>query len=229
MALLNQTEYREVLRQHAMRYPAMQPQDAVKLAYQGAFGGGHLIKDETASLTLLRLERVESPADAALDAFTPIGAGRARMELGSGALLGLSSPLLNRMFIVSANRPAGDAAFFESLLRILTDVAAEEVFPFQQQALTSYLALYRAKGYPMVSHSEPYRAVYRPRYRVVDDCYAALLPFISMLAREDYSNLPPLPRGLSSDFATARLSELFPELRISKNYGNNRLRAIKHS
>lgn len=214
MILTDQVAYCTVLRQHAARYPEMQPQDAVKLAYQGAFGGGHLIKDEAASLTLLRQERSQAPADNALAPFTLIGAGRARMELGSVALLGLSDPLLNRMFILSSNRPAGDAAFFETLLRLLTDVAAEGVFSFEQSALFAYLAQYHAKGDPIVRHSEPYRAAYRPRYRVVEDCYAALLPWILLLARGDSKRLPPLPRGRTGERDKERLMELFPEARF---------------
>ena len=35
-------ELERILREHAERYPLMQPTDAVKLIYQNEFGGGHL-------------------------------------------------------------------------------------------------------------------------------------------------------------------------------------------
>ena len=33
------------LQDHGTRYPQMEPRDAVKLAYQSEFAGGHLIRD----------------------------------------------------------------------------------------------------------------------------------------------------------------------------------------
>ena len=45
-----------ILKEHAERYPQMQPADAVKLLYQNAFGGGHLIQDAQACLNNLRRE-----------------------------------------------------------------------------------------------------------------------------------------------------------------------------
>ena len=47
---------RSILLAHARRYPLMEPRDAVKLIYQSEFGGGHLIRDESACLDFLRRE-----------------------------------------------------------------------------------------------------------------------------------------------------------------------------
>lgn len=44
-------ELEGVLKEHAKRYPLMQPRDAVKLIYQNEFGGGDLIRDEEACLS----------------------------------------------------------------------------------------------------------------------------------------------------------------------------------
>ena len=44
---------------HAMKYPLMQPQDAVKLLYQHSFGVGHLIPDSRAFLERLIRETEE--------------------------------------------------------------------------------------------------------------------------------------------------------------------------
>ena len=43
----------QILRSHFARYPAMTPQDAVKLLYQSAFGPGHLIADPAYALRRL--------------------------------------------------------------------------------------------------------------------------------------------------------------------------------
>ena len=59
-------ELKKILREHAKRYPRMQPTDAVKLIYQNEFGGGHLIRDEKACQDYLRREyaSVEKDPDA---------------------------------------------------------------------------------------------------------------------------------------------------------------------
>ena len=49
-------ELRSILLAHVRRYPAMAPQDGVKLVYQNEFGGGHLVADPAQSLERLRAE-----------------------------------------------------------------------------------------------------------------------------------------------------------------------------
>ena len=44
------------LHDHGTRYPRMEPRDAVKLAYQSEFAGGHLIRDRRESLARLKTE-----------------------------------------------------------------------------------------------------------------------------------------------------------------------------
>ena len=46
----------EIIKQHQLKYPLMQPADWVKLAYQHVFAGGHLIDDPEQSLQLLKNE-----------------------------------------------------------------------------------------------------------------------------------------------------------------------------
>lgn len=47
-------ELETILRDHASRYPRMEPTDAVKLVYQNEFGGGHLIRNPESCLEALR-------------------------------------------------------------------------------------------------------------------------------------------------------------------------------
>mgnify|MGYP001517827623 CR=1 FL=1 len=89
----------------------MEPRDAVKLAYQSEFAGGHLIRDRREGL----LQRLD----------------------------------------------------------VLRALAREGRLPFGRAAAERYLMDYAAQGYPPLSHSQAYRAAYRPAYRVVE---AGLLP-----------------------------------------------------
>lgn len=163
---------------HAARYPKMEPADAVKLAYQSVFGGGHLVRDEASSLLRLSEERASIPAEIALAAAEPcepIGFGKARIMLASGALAGLPDALLNRAFVLSSREPSGSTAAFSKALAILEEAASNGAFSFSPDALSAYLERYRASGCPMVSHSETYRLAYHPAYRVVGGAFIQAL------------------------------------------------------
>lgn len=192
----------ETLLRHAGRYPVMEPADAVKLAYQSVFGGGHLVSNEESCLARLSAERanaLETGGFAGQEAFEPIGFGRARMMLGSPALTALPDALLSRAFMLSSGEPAGDAALFSEALDVLTQTVFSGAFSFVPEAFFAYLGRYRASGCPMVSHSETYRLAYNPAYRVVGDAYVralvALLPYGKYFTRADaekaFSVLPP--------------------------------------
>lgn len=192
----------ETLLRHAGLYPVMEPADAVKLAYQSVFGGGHLVSDEESCLARLSAERanaLETGGFAGQEAFEPIGFGRARMMLGSPALAAMPDALLSRAFMLSSAEPAGDAALFSEALDVLTQTVFSGAFSFATEDFAAYLERYRASGCPMVSHSETYRLAYRPAYRVVGSAYVralrALLPYGKYFTRADaekaFSVLPP--------------------------------------
>ncbi len=156
------TELRQILRANGEKYPQMEPQDAVKLVYQNEFGGGHLISDPDASYSRLSEEASKS-SGAPSEEFEPIGNGIVRVNLGGDYPL----DLLNRDFIRSAAAVSGDLSSFEEKLTDLRAVTEEGCFAFSLEALDRYLEAYRNAGYPMVSHSDPYRTAYQPSYRIV--------------------------------------------------------------
>ena len=76
-------ELKKILREHASRYPLMEPADAVKLIYQNEFGGGHLIKDRQACLDYLRKEHESVQFDPDMPRQEPIGNGIVRVHLAA--------------------------------------------------------------------------------------------------------------------------------------------------
>ena len=151
----------EILRQHAARYPLMEPRDAVKLIYQNEFGGGHLIADEAACLEYLRREHSLTPA--APFYAEDLGNGIVRVYLGGVT----NVEALGRAFLDSAARHTGSLPAFLKKLDSLRKVTREGAFAFSPEELERYLAAYEKAGYPPVSHSETYRTAYRPAYRVI--------------------------------------------------------------
>ena len=158
-------ELERILRQHADRYPLMQPTDAVKLIYQNEFGGGHLIRDEESCLGYLRREYAALEKDANAPIAEEIGNGIVRVNLA--AVKEEELERLGRSFIRSALEHTGTLDSFLQKLEVLRQLTREGVFCFDVQELEACLCAYEKAGYPMVSHSETYRQHYRPAYRVV--------------------------------------------------------------
>ena len=158
-------ELERILRQHADRYPLMQPTDAVKLIYQNEFGGGHLIRDEESCLGYLRGEYAALEKDANAPIAEEIGNGIVRVNLA--AVKEEELERLGKVFIRSAMDHTGTLDSFLQKLEVLRQLTREGVFCFDMQGLEAYLCAYEKAGYPMVSHSETYRQHYHPAYRVV--------------------------------------------------------------
>lgn len=157
---------RNILAAHGARYPRMEPRDAVKLVYQNEFGGGHLISDPAENRERLRTEWSATPRDPAAPLLEDLGDGMARVNLA--ALREEELEGLERDFLSSARRHTGDRERFLAKLDLLRELAGEGALPFSRAALEDFLKDYVNSGCPALSHSESYRAAYRPAYRVVE-------------------------------------------------------------
>lgn len=169
-------ELRAVLSAHGARYPAMEPQDGVKLVYQNELGGGHLVADPAQSLERLRAEHAAAPRTPGAPLAEDIGNGLVRVMLGAVEEGEYPLEALDRDFVRSAALHRGDMDCFRQKLEVLRQMAWEGAFGFSLQALEDYLAPYLASGCPPASHSQGYRAAYRPAYRVMLRC--ACLPLL---------------------------------------------------
>lgn len=158
-------ELKQILIQHAQRYPLMEPTDAVKLVYQNEFGGGHLIKDHAACLAYLQKEYETVEKDPQVSLYEEIGNGIVRVNLAALQPEELSA--LGKQFLDSAAAHTGELSRFLEKLHVLCQLTAEGVFAFDAASLNAYLTQYKADGYPPVSHSEAYRIAYRPAYRII--------------------------------------------------------------
>ena len=158
-------ELEQILREHAKRYPLMEPTDAVKLIYQNEFGGGHLVRDEEACLRYLREEYEAVEKNTGLPPEEAIGNGLVRVHLAGVRASQLEE--LGRDFIRSAAAHQGAQPQFLEKLELLRQLTRSGVFSFTSEALEAYLEAYAQAGYPMVSHSPAYRQHYKPAYRVV--------------------------------------------------------------
>lgn len=171
-----------LLKKHLERTPRMAPQDAVKLAYQSAFGCGHLLSARETCADFVLHERERTPEDAAAAPSVPLGGGLCRMSLSAPATRALSPErVADCMLLTDAwvrARPNNESRF-EAMLNAWEALAEAGETPFSAQELRAYLRDYRAQGCPVVSHSEMYRAAYAPSYRVVMSDLATLAPVMA--------------------------------------------------
>lgn len=164
----------DIIRSHALRYPAMRPIDAIKLVWQSEYGAGHLVSDlETAKKRLD--DEISSLCGTSLSpAVEEIGGGYVRLDLNS---LDIPAECLVRMFAMPPERQ-GDEASFKERLALLRMLASEGIFAFDAEELEEAIAIFK----PIPSHSAEYRELYRPAYRVIDRRFVALLPVIRDVA-----------------------------------------------
>lgn len=161
------------------KYPRLELQDLVKLIYQNTFGPGHLVIDTFSSLERLEQEYKEvmgeniNPLETKVIAHEKIGNGLVRV--GLKGLEEKQLPIINRMFVVTANDFKGNQETFLQNLELLVQMSKDEEIPFDVDQVKAYLEAYKGKGYPCVSHSDIFKVNYRPSYRVIDTKYIALL------------------------------------------------------
>ena len=165
-------DFQTILAAHAARYPGMEPQDYAKLAFQSEFGPAHLISDGADCLAGLRAEWAALPPDPSPAGPEDIGSGLCRLPLSGLAEADL--PLTAALFRLTAARPRGSRAGLEENLALLESLPVP--------GMGEFLAEYRRQGCPAVRHSERFRALYRPHYRVVDRFFAGALPALRALS-----------------------------------------------
>lgn len=150
----------DILTNHQIRYPAMQAQDAYKLAHQSACGPTHAVTDPESARDWLEQEVqgfIDPYPEPAIDPISPDGR-LVRVHLSPYLATGGSIERLLDAFIKTSREYTSD----NTLLKAYLDIALP-LFP----KLQSLLETLKSQGYPVVHHSEAYRAAYTPAYRVV--------------------------------------------------------------
>lgn len=163
-----------LLKKHFANTPRMEPQDAVKLAYQSAFGCGHLLPAQERCARMIENEMGATAEDENEQPFTLIGNGLCRLNLASPPVRALGAEMIARMMQASdevVRRRNDNTDRFEEALSLVEALAQAGEAPFSLQDFQAYLADYRSQGCPVVSHTPAYREAYHPAYRVVlSDC-----------------------------------------------------------
>jgi hypothetical protein len=159
----------ELLAQHLQRYPRMTLADIYKLLHQAAMGPGHAIAGEDQARAALAEECARlaaGPSEPLVDPISPDGR-LARIHLRAYLAEGRDPALLGEALLRTAREIPGAPDKLMKFCACLGDLADTGRMPFERAGTEACLDDMRRRCYPVVRHSEDYRQVYRPAYRVV--------------------------------------------------------------
>ncbi|MBQ3668758.1 MAG: hypothetical protein II920_05985 [Clostridia bacterium] len=140
------------------RYPLMNHEDAVKLAFQGMLGVGHLVASFEAAEARLRTEMEGLEPSSGEPLIEPISSEWFRLNLRAAKARGISEETIARMlFLSAAQKPCGFTRRDVYDLCVRLD-ASDEMRDAAGKILDESF---------LPSHSEAYREAYRPAYRVL--------------------------------------------------------------
>lgn len=165
----------KIISEEAKKYPLMTAQDYVKLIYQNEFGCGHFVSDEKVSLDRIKKEISESGEKNVN--FENIGGGYARLFLGKNAEKIISAEIINKMFLMSAEK-SGSLEAFKEKLKLFWEICLNGDIKIDLEEAKKYLSDYEKQGFPMVSHSEQFKNAYNPAYRVVKNQFSVYFEVI---------------------------------------------------
>ncbi len=172
----------KIITEHLKKYPKSEITDVIKLIFQNEFGGGHLISDEKASLERIENELKTIKYDPKIPLTEDIGNGIVRLNFAA-VTEKISAESINKCFIQSANEIKGSVESFESKISEIFALCEADLMPFSADSLKNYMENYKKCGYKPVSHSETYRNMYNPAYRIMKKEYADILEIATMIDR----------------------------------------------
>jgi hypothetical protein len=159
----------QLLADHLRRYPQMELVDVYKLLHQAAMGPGHAIHNPTSARDRLEAEVAqlgEGPDDPIADPISPDGK-LARIHLRPYLAAGHSVDVLFDAFVQTGRRHDAAPEKLVKFCACLGDLAATGGLPSPRDEVVRYFQGIAGRAYPAMHHSDGYRAVYRPAYRVV--------------------------------------------------------------
>jgi uridine kinase len=170
---------RECLLAHLASYPQLQTEDIFKFLHQSTLGCEHLVASAEAAAEYIRRE-AEGVLPDAPAAIERLDGDFCRVPL---AFLreGLSPETLSRLFFLSSSIEGEGSPALAERLGVARAMVAEGLLPVSLPEFDEKLAAWRTLGYPAVHHSETFRTVYRPAYRVIATELARLLPLLARI------------------------------------------------
>jgi hypothetical protein len=159
-----------LLSEHLARRPGMRPRDVYKLLYQGVRGPEHIITSETSFREWLTKEWEEldhAAGDPLTETIRPDGS-LLRLNLRPYKAAHGNPDQLATACLETARRSWGTAVELEQVWGQFVSSCKAGVWPgLTLQEVETLNSLLHEKNFPPIHHSERYRELYHPAYRLV--------------------------------------------------------------
>ncbi len=156
------------LKEQLQKHPSSTAQDIIKLCYQAAFGGEHMLSDTSAARAYLEKEFEETEPHTG-ELFERISDEICRINIAPWKMEGLPCSWLWSIFEMSARTEDNGNALFEEYLS-----EAKTLCPEFSRHIDQYLC----GGIRAVHHSDAYRKGEAPHYRIAKSRLARLIPIL---------------------------------------------------
>lgn len=181
------TPVEHLVQRHLERCPASTLQDLYKLLYQATLGPDHLLtgSKRDSARQYLKQEWSQLDADPRGQILEPIGLQEPfyRLHLRPFKARKLPIEAVWEAVLQTAGQTWGSQAQLRNNWQVLTAAIQEELFPYSVAEAEGWLQALDREGFPALGHTDLYRGVYRPAYRVVhESAIQAFLP--ELLATE---------------------------------------------
>lgn len=168
---------RTLLIKHYQTYPKLKIQDVFKFLYHSAFGCDHLVSSLETAIEYIAKEydTIRQEGEPVIEA---LDGAYSRVPL-SYLNRGLCVDTFGRLFASSAKAEKDGLSDLIQKLEVAKELVKEGLLPFCQDEFENAVAEWETKGYPAIHHSEVFRDVYRPSYRVIANEYIPFLDFFT--------------------------------------------------
>lgn len=158
-----------LLIEHYQTYPNLQIRDMFKYIHQSAFGCEHMVSSLNLAIEYIRKE-YEKGIKENETLIEALDGDYSRVHL-SYIDKGLSIETFGSLFFGSANKESGAKSKLIRKLEVFKELVSEKVLPFSQKELGKEIKEWEKSGYLSIHHSDIFRELYHPAYRVIDNKY----------------------------------------------------------
>lgn len=171
---------RNLLIKHYRSYPQLQIQDILKFLYQSAFGCEHSVSSLETVIENISKEYNNISRDIQFE-IEPLDGDYCRVPL-SCLNKGLSVNTLGKLFFLSAKKETDGEKDLIKKLEIALQLVREKLLPFSENDFERAVEEWKANDFPAIRHSEVFREIYMPSYRVISNKF---IPFLSLFIELD--------------------------------------------
>ena len=157
-------DFKNIVIAHKEKYPELQIEDLVKLAYQNEFGNSHMLNniDNAKQALIKEIDKLQTKD---YTEYEDVGNGYVRVYLSSLESHGLDIDKLFEIMLQSADNKKCDTKGLILKLNTIEDMLDKLGLDVNKSKV--FIDKYIKDGCPIISHSDVYKENYKPSYRVV--------------------------------------------------------------